>query len=347
MTVPVSYEILCCRASVRPSGVDVAYQHPLAVGHLQHVWALPHAFMASVAFAEAALEVPVLKVLRAVEIYFLSCGNHQVPLFCAVVPEHIGVAEVGHVGCNNRVVLIFLKGLAIVGAVSQALRLTGISRCVHSHHGILSESGSVALINHRRAAEHKAQSVGVYGLWLVLPVYEVGAGGVSPRYVTPYRAVKVVLIIEVPYAVFVEHAVGVVHPSPHRCVVIDGPPLFAVGRVEGVAQLYELPAAIVFYVTHGAIASVEGHLYQHAALTVACQIDRNKVVGLACCHPDIESFEAYAIFDDAYFRVALFLLNGYEEIVLVSLKPHHSVRRRQNAYRQVAVCLRPCHAYLQ
>ena len=63
--------------------------------------------------------------------------------------------------------------------------------------------------------------VGSDGVRLVRPVDEVGGGAVSPRHVAPRGAVRVVLEIEVPLAVEVEHAVGVVHPPVGGRVVVS------------------------------------------------------------------------------------------------------------------------------
>ena len=69
---------------------------------------------------------------------------------------------------------------------------------------------------------------------LLLPVHEVGAGGVAPAHVAPAGAVRVVLEEQVPRAVVVDQAVGVVHPVPLGREVQVWPVLLVVGGPVGV-----------------------------------------------------------------------------------------------------------------
>ena len=73
-------------------------------------------------------------------------------------------------------------------------------------------------------------------------MYKVARRGVSPCHVLPLRSVGVPLVVQMPHAVLVEHAVGVVHPSVDGGVVVGGAEVLAVGGVEGVAEFHLLPA---------------------------------------------------------------------------------------------------------
>ena len=134
------------------------------------------------------------------------------------------------------------EGLSVVGAVGEALCLVFASRGVHRHDGALAEASGALVVYNGAAAEDGAPRICLDGVALEGPVHEVGRGGVAPCHVLPLRTVGVVLEVEVPDAVFIEHAVGVVHPSPGRGVVVDGTVLLAVCGVEGVRQLHVFPA---------------------------------------------------------------------------------------------------------
>ena len=79
----------------------------------------------------------------------------------------------------------------------------------------------------------------------------------APRHILPLRTVRVVLEVEVPHTVLVEHAVRVVHPSVSRCVMIYGAILLAVGGVERVGILHILPTSKACQFAVCAVASVD------------------------------------------------------------------------------------------
>ena len=78
------------------------------------------------------------------------------------------------------------------------------------------------------------------------------------------------LEVEVPHAVLVEHAVGVVHPSPCGCVVIDGAIFFAVGGVERVGELHLLPASEARQLAVVAVGAVD--MYVKSQLCVLAKL---------------------------------------------------------------------------
>src|SRR3712207_2338088 len=103
------------------------------------------------------------------------------------------------------------------------------------------EARRVVVIYHGRAAEDRSQGVGFYGLAFVLPMNEVLGGGVCPVHILPHGAVRVVLEVQMPRSVLVEHAVGVVHPAIEGRVMVSGAEAFTVGCVERVGRLELFP----------------------------------------------------------------------------------------------------------
>ena len=152
--------------------------------------------------------------------------------------------------------------------------------------------------------------VGSDGVRLVRPVDEVGGGAVSPRHVAPRGAVRVVLEIEVPLAVEVEHAVGVVHPPVGGRVVVDGAELLAVLGVERAGQLQLLPAAHV-----GGHAL---HLHGGQLVAVGGEVEGHVVVDALAGEADVDDVGQVVVVTphDVELRLGGVVLHGQEQVAL-------------------------------
>ena len=223
-------EVLRRAAAEGPAGIDVAEEHPLAFvgafdGQFDEVGTLPHAAVRALVAPEGAFFLPLTEIGGRVDFHLLSHGQYHAPMPGGSVPEDLGVAEVGAVGGDDGVAGILGEGAPAVGAVCHALRLAvapgrRFGRGIERDDGARAEACGVLVVDHGGTAKDGAQGIGQDGVWLGLPVDEVAAGRVSPGHVSPRRAVRVVLKVKVPGAVQVEHAVGVVHPSVERRVVV-------------------------------------------------------------------------------------------------------------------------------
>ena len=154
-SVEIAYKVLCGRAAGGAARVDVAYQQPLffvgaAHGQLHQVGALPYAAVVAISLTKRTFILPRLEVGRRVDLHFLSGSQDEAPLAQLLVPEHVRVAEVGHIARDNGVALIFLKRLAVVGAVGQTLCLVLASRCIHGHDGASAKTRCIILIYYGR-----------------------------------------------------------------------------------------------------------------------------------------------------------------------------------------------------
>ena len=174
------------------------------------------------------------------------------PQTILLVVEHIGVAGLALQG-QHGVARIYFKGHAVVAARCEALYLTCGRRRVHRQHGILAESGRAGMVDGAAAAEYRAEAVGLYG-----------RGRVSPGHVLPFGAVRIPLIIQMPYPVLVEHAVGIVHPPVEGGVMVCRTILLRIGGIESIGERYGTPARIVLGLAHvGAVLrtnNVEHHV---------------------------------------------------------------------------------------
>ena len=159
----------------------------------------------------------------------------------------------------------------------------------------------------------------------MFPGYKVFRGRMSPRHVLPFRPVGIILVIEMPCAVFEEHAVGVVHPAIERRVVERRAVLLPVGRVERVREFHFLPARIVLHFAKRG-APLRGHdVQQHAVSLVGREEKRHEIVHAVHSQANVEVFDRFAVHE--YFHARLFcrLLHGDEEIFGGAGHPHHSV----------------------
>ena len=108
-----------------------------------------------------------------------------------------------------------------------------------------------------------------------------------------------------PDTILVEHAVGVVHPPPLRCVVIGGTVFFHVAVIEFVSIGHLLPAAIAVDVASGPGTAVEGDVKQFVITGLVWYV----VVHLVYSQLTIQRFDQLVVLDDTDMRILLTLLH--------------------------------------
>ena len=141
--------------------------------------------MVAILSTKITLVLPLLQVFRRVDAHLLASSKNHVPESNFSVPEHVWVAEVGHIRCDNRVVFVFCECLAAVGAVSHRLRLTCSGRSIESHYGIVAEASGIVFVNHAASTEDGSERIGRYCRGFCFPMHEVGGCGMSPCHVLP------------------------------------------------------------------------------------------------------------------------------------------------------------------
>ena len=95
------------------------------------------------------------------------------------------VTEIRHIAGDDRISLIFGKGLAIICAVSHALCLVLTSRSVESHNSTLAQTSGIILIHNGRTAENGTNCIWLDRGTLELPMYQVGGSRMSPGHILP------------------------------------------------------------------------------------------------------------------------------------------------------------------
>ena len=294
--------------------------------------------------SERTLVGPLLQVLRRIELHLLTHGQHHNPALCALVPEHLRVAEVGHVERQHRVARILRERASAIRAVGNALRLVAPCRSVHRNDGTRTEARRVVLVNHRAAAEDTAQRVRLNGIRQLLPVHQVARHAVAPRHVLPLRTVGVQLEVQVPLAILIEHTVRIVHPSIFRRVVICRTEALAVLRVESCRQLHLLPAGEVLHRARLVAVGREHNVEQELLVSLVLKTERNEVVHLVNGQLHVEALHHMVVAHHVHVRVLLFLLYGQQQVSAPRLHPQHGVRVAQ-VFRcgNLCLCAGACH----
>ena len=102
----------------------------------------------------------------------------------------------------------------------KALGLAVARRGIHRHYAVFPESSAVFTVYSRTSGEYSPDTVGQNGSRMMFPVHKVLGRGMSPGHVLPFGAIGIPLVIQMPYAILIEHTVGVVHPAVGRGMMI-------------------------------------------------------------------------------------------------------------------------------
>ena len=246
MTIECSNKVLCRTSSKGSSWIDITNKNPF-ITYLQQVRTLPDTTMITIFLTKTTLILPVLQVLRTIDIHLLSSCKNKVPLLYIIVPKDIRIAEVGYITCDDWVIGILLKGHAIVCAVRNTLCLCSPSRCIKSNNSVLPKSSRVLFVNNTTTTEYGTKGIWLYCFTLIFPVHEVGRGAMCPCHILPLRTVWIVLIVQMPYTILIKHTIRVVHPTISWSVMIDRTELLTILSIEYVRQFYILPTSKVLY----------------------------------------------------------------------------------------------------
>ena len=243
LAIEVADEVFRCTAAEQTAGVDVD-EHDILLfaveGEREEVGALKLIGLRAVAAAEGADIFPLFEIGRAIEAHFFVGRYDHVPRPGGCVPKDFGIAEILQAveGEEDGIAGIFGERAPVVCAVGQALQLPVLvaRRGVERNQRIFAKTGAVVEVDHRTAGINMAEGVAGDGRFELVPVQEIGAHGVPPVHVAPFRTVGVVLIVKMVFTVFVDEAVRVVHPAVSRRVVIERTIVVGVFRVPLVGE---------------------------------------------------------------------------------------------------------------
>ena len=227
LAIKLTDEVFCGTSPKQTAGIDVD-DHDILLFSVdsegEKVRTLELVGLRSVATAERTDVIPFFQVGRTVKAHLFVGRYDHVPCFRGFVPENFGVAEIFQAieRTENGISFIFREGAPVVRAVSHALQLPVLVArgSIESHNRILTIARAVVEVDDRAAGENVAERVARKGGIQFCPVEKVLTHRVSPVHVPPFRSIRVVLIIKMVLSVFIHHAVGVVHPTVRRRMVI-------------------------------------------------------------------------------------------------------------------------------
>ena len=283
--------------------------------------------MSTVSFAEATFKCPVFQIGRRENLHFLSHCEHHDPAFCCFVPKNFRVAEITSFGYKYGVVFVFGESASVVSAISDALYLTVAVLCIDGDDCACSEAGCIVMIYHGRAAEDSTKRIRCYRNGAVFPVYEVFADSVSPVHVSPFGAIRVVLVKKMVFTVFIDHSVRVVHPSVKGREVIGRTKLFTVGRIEGVGEFHFLAASGIIRrkIDTDRIVGVHLELERDRFAGKVGKVYRNKVIYFMYGETHVEVFHLFIINDHADTYIGRRILYGQKQVVLGSIDTYKAM----------------------
>ena len=305
--IEIADEVFCGTAPKQATGVDVD-DHDILLfaveGEGEKVGALKLIGLRAVTAAEGADIVPLFEVGRTIEAHFLVGRDDHVPRLGRFVPKDFGIAEVlqSIEGAKDGIAGIFGERAPVVCAVGQALQLPVFVACrsVESDESIFAETGAVVEVDHRAAGIDVAEGVARNGGTKFFPAHQVAAHGMPPVHVAPFRAIGVVLIVKMVFAVFVDEAVRVVHPAIGGRMVVER------AIVVGV---FHVPLVGEFEVAESAGLGRDLRETHHGFFALG-QAKRHIVVGGELCQAHIHPRVGGIAGLKAHFYFAALLLDG-------------------------------------
>ena len=139
----------------------------------------------------------------------------------------------------------------------------------------------------------------------------------SPCHIFPLRPIRIVLEIEVPHTILIEHTIRIVHPAIGRSMMIERTILLTVLHVEAVGELHSLPASEVGNTAIVTSLSVDMNIEHQSLLAlVSLQVERHVIIYVRIGKADIECLQLLVVgyhLDMTHFGT---LLNRYQEIFL-------------------------------
>ncbi len=128
-----------------------------------------------------------------------------------------------------------------------------------------------------------------------------------------------------PFAVFVEHSVRVVHPAVERSVVIGRTEFFTIACIEGIGNRYVLPAGIFFGLADRRAALRGDHIEQNFLSFIVFYFQRHGIVDLRLGQTHAESLVSLAVDKHVDRGLVIRLLDREYEIFTVSGNAHKSI----------------------
>ena len=136
-----------------------------------------------------------------------------------------------------------------------------------------------------------------------------------------------------PDAVFIEHAVRVVHPAVLRCVMKQRTVFcFHVGAVDRVGQCYAFPAYIILGFAHRGAPLRSDNVENHILSFIRREVERHGVVGLGTCQAHVYGLGNLSVDNDIDSCVVGRFLYRQHDISLRTVDTHQRVADSEMLY---------------
>ena len=245
----------CATTKIAPR-IYIHYQRPFLVVRISiyrkfhHIRTFKLTRLNSVPFSETAHIIPVFQILRIIETHFFISRNNHHPFIFRFISENFRVTEIFQTTrrAQDRIILIFRKGTTIVITVSQTLNLSVLiaGRSIESQNRACSITGHILLIDNGTPGEDMPQCVTGNGRSQMFPVHQVFADRMSPMHISPFGTVRVILIIQMIFSIFINQSVSIVHPTIEGSMVVNRTKLIRIGCIECIGQPDFFPAKCIF-----------------------------------------------------------------------------------------------------
>lgn len=176
----VTDKILSSAAPERSSRIEIDDEDPLAFTlfpiyrQLEKIRTFPDTALRPESLAESTAERPVFHIRRSIEedLMVESMREGESPQTGIRIVEEIGITGLRVEG-YHRIARIYIEVHTVVGGMREALHLTCSGGSIHSHHSILTKTGSSLTVYRAAAAEDSTESIGRYRRLMMSPMQKV------------------------------------------------------------------------------------------------------------------------------------------------------------------------------
>ena len=241
-SIKVSYKILSCATTKIAPRIYIHYQRPFLVVRISiyrkfhHIRTFKLTRLNSVPFSETAHIIPVFQILRIIETHFFISRNNHHPFIFRFISENFRVTEIFQTTrrAQDRIILIFRKGATVVITVGQTLNLPILitGRSVKSQDRAFSITGRILLVDNRTSGKDMSQCIAGNSWFQMFPMHQVFTDRMSPMHISPFGAIRIILIIQMIFSIFIHQPVSIIHPAIKGSMMINRTKLFRIGCIK-------------------------------------------------------------------------------------------------------------------
>ena len=236
------------------------------------------------------------------------------------------VAEIACLGCDDGIALVFGESLTIIGTISHTLCLTWSGRGIESHDGPCAKPSCIILVHYSRSAEDRTQPISLKSCRHRCPVYQVTTYGMSPCHILPLRSIGIPLIVEMPFAIFVKHSIGVIHPSIGGCMMIKRSVHFLITHIQRINITHPFPTSKLSNCCRMAWIPIKGDIKQ----SPLSYLIGHKIIHLSCRQAAVEGCYQPVVAHHTHMGHLFTFVNRQQQIFSCRIESHHGMALSQH-----------------